>query len=232
MSIHELPRQNPGTSSHESWGLRRALSIVVVLVVVPLGVWVAGGLVTNDETLAKTLTGVWLALSGAVVLWAAWRWRPIALFVVPVFIVVAATLGGYLFFTSTVDKVVDEQVVAVDPPERDGDSAELSPVNVQVARGQFESGAHPTSGVATVIDTTSGQRVLTLTNFATDPGPDLRVYVVAAGSEGVDGAVDLGALKGNEGDQQYAVPRSADLGRVVIWCRAFSVNFGEAALRA
>jgi electron transfer DM13 len=45
---------------------------------------------------------------------------------------------------------------------------------------------------------------------------------------------DLGALKGNKGDQQYDLPQGLDLDRystVVIWCRAFSVNFARAVLR-
>jgi hypothetical protein len=36
------------------------------------------------------------------------------------------------------------------------------------------------------------------------------------------------------GDQQYEIPRGTDLERLteaVIWCRAFSVGFGAAALR-
>jgi hypothetical protein len=47
------------------------------------------------------------------------------------------------------------------------------------------------------------------------------------------GAIDLGALKGNGGDQQYELPgRAALRGRtVVIWCRAFSALFGSAPLR-
>jgi len=50
---------------------------------------------------------------------------------------------------------------------------------------------------------------------------------------GADGAVDVGALKGNRGDQQYRLPTGARLaGRsVVIWCRAFSAPFGSAVLR-
>ena len=50
---------------------------------------------------------------------------------------------------------------------------------------------------------------------------------------GASDAVDLGALKGNRGDQQYRIPSGVSLrGRaVVIWCRAFSARFGSAALR-
>jgi hypothetical protein len=60
------------------------------------------------------------------------------------------------------------------------------------------------------------------------------VYLVAgrARSEGdVDDYVDLGALKGNKGDQQYAIPGRVDVDRyatAVIWCRAFSVLFARA----
>ena len=71
----------------------------------------------------------------------------------------------------------------------------------------------------------------TLTDFETDPGPDLRVYL--ATDEGASDFADLGALKGNRGDQQYELPASLDLDRyatVLVWCRAFSVGFGQAPL--
>ena len=91
-----------------------------------------------------------------------------------------------------------------------------------------------TDGAARVIRDTDGRRYLTLTSFSTSPGPDLRVRLVRGDSPdgGAGGAVDLGGLKGNRGDQQYAIPRGVDLeGRtVVIWCRAFSAPFGSAAL--
>jgi hypothetical protein len=95
------------------------------------------------------------------------------------------------------------------------------------------AGAHPTSGTATLVRKPDGSRALTLTGFATDPGPDLRVLLVRDPSgAGVEGAVDLGKLKGNKGDQEYAVPAGGPEGAVVIWCRAFTVTFGSAALTA
>jgi hypothetical protein len=47
------------------------------------------------------------------------------------------------------------------------------------------------------------------------------------------GFVELGKLKGNEGDQNYDVPEDLDLSKyraVTIWCRRFSVNFATAPL--
>lgn len=96
--------------------------------------------------------------------------------------------------------------------------------------GDFVADAHPTTGRATLLEKPDGRRVVTLTKLATDPGPDLRVYLVPEGAEVEDG-VDLGRLKGNKGTQQYSVPEGrAAAGSVVIWCRAFSVSFGTALL--
>ena len=47
------------------------------------------------------------------------------------------------------------------------------------------------------------------------------------------GFVELGKLKGTEGDQNYDVPADLDLAKyraVTIWCRRFSVNFATAPL--
>jgi hypothetical protein len=109
----------------------------------------------------------------------------------------------------------------------------------ELASGRFHSNAHPTSGLATIYRLRDGGRVLRLTQFATSNGPDVRVYLVAAGDVQDEaaakqaGVVDLGALKGNIGDQNYDVPADLDLTKyraVSIWCRRFSVNFGAAPL--
>ena len=110
---------------------------------------------------------------------------------------------------------------------------------VKLAGGRFHTNAHKTGGLATIYRLPDGRRVLRLTEFATSNGPDVRVYLVAAGDVQSEdaakqaGFVDLGALKGNIGDQNYDVPAGLDLSRyraVSIWCRRFSVNFGAAPL--
>src|SRR2546428_95055 len=98
------------------------------------------------------------------------------------------------------------------------------------------AGEHETTGTAHVVRLAGGRRVLTLTGFSTSPGPDLRVRVApGGGTDGsADGVADLGALKGNRGDQQYELPAGLAVRgvSVLIWCRAFSALFGSATLRA
>ena len=110
---------------------------------------------------------------------------------------------------------------------------------VEIAAGSFHSNAHETKGRATIYRLDNGRRVLRLTGFKTSNGPDVRVYLVAAADVQKEdaakraGIVDLGALKGNVGDQNYDVPAGLDLSKyraVSIWCRRFSVNFGAAPL--
>jgi hypothetical protein len=110
---------------------------------------------------------------------------------------------------------------------------------VHLTSGRFHTNAHETRGLATIYRLADGRRVLRLTQFATSNGPDVRVYLVAADDVQDEAAakragfVDLGALKGNVGDQNYDVPAGLDLRRyraVSIWCRRFSVNFGAAHL--
>lgn len=105
--------------------------------------------------------------------------------------------------------------------------------------GMFHGVAHETQGTATVYRLEGGKRVLRLTDFHTSNGPDVQVYLVAAGdatdNETVTraGFVHLGALKGNQGDQNYELPADLDLDKyraVTIWCRRFGVNFGTAPL--
>jgi len=106
--------------------------------------------------------------------------------------------------------------------------------------GRFYSILHPTEGTATIFHMGNGTRILRLTSFRTSNGPDVHVYMVAA-DDAKDiatvqqaGFIDLGVLKGNIGDQNYALGNDLDLTKyraVSIWCKRFSVNFGAAALR-
>jgi hypothetical protein len=213
----------------------RLLAVPLVAIAVLVGIWVTGGLLTNDFALAMALTAVWMGVAGLACAVVAWRRPELRLPVLGTYLVVAVAVGVYLGRSQFVDDVVNERVVSVSPPVTEDAEGAAPPRNVLLAQGSFEPVAHSVRGTARVIRTPR-RRVLTLTGFEVDNGPDLRVYVVAGparSEEEVDEFTDLGALKGNKGNQQYDLPGEIDLDRshtVVIWCRAFSVNFARAPL--
>lgn len=95
--------------------------------------------------------------------------------------------------------------------------------------GDFVSLAHPTSGKAAV---SKDGLNLTFTNFKTDSGPKLLVYL-STDNNATD-YVNLGDLKGVEGDFTYTIPSETDFSKykiVNIWCVDFSVSFGVAELK-
>ena len=207
--------------------LARLAAIPLVVVVVALGVWVTGALLTNDYRASMALTAAWFGVSGLACLLIARRSRPLRVPVLAGYAVTVVVIGGYLGLTTVRDRVADETVVTAAPRAAANTNAEL-------LRGEFGSEEHHTAGVASVVRVADGRRYLTLTSFETAAGPDLRVRLVPGDTTdgGADGAVDLGALKGNRGDQQYRIPSGVRLGdhTVVVWCRAFSAPFGRARL--
>jgi hypothetical protein len=145
-------------------------------------------------------------------------------------IVVVLAVAWYLFRPELlfIDSTVHE-----DFPDASGTASAV------LARGQFHGVAHQGKGVATVHKLASGKQVLRFINFETSNGPALHVYLVAAAdaqdNDTVKNAdyIDLGALKGNKGDQNYELPADVDLSKyrsVTVWCQRFSVNFATAPL--
>ncbi|NML51589.1 DM13 domain-containing protein [Streptomyces sp. R302] len=111
-----------------------------------------------------------------------------------------------------------------------------------VAEGSFISHEHDTSGTAKVVRLADGTHTLRIEGLDTSNGPDLRIVLSdAAVVEGKAGwhvfddgrHVTLAKLKGNKGDQNYALPADVDWSQytsVSIWCDRFDVSFGAAAL--
>jgi hypothetical protein len=151
------------------------------------------------------------------------------------FLATAALCTAAFAWTSLRDKTVNEKVPVGVPASAVTKNAP-KPQNVAVASGKFKVADEGSAkGTATVIKRAAGGRVLTLTHFAVNNGPDLRVYLAPGNGKDVGDRIDLGGLKGNKGNQKYDVPASADIGRyrtVVIWCRSFTVAFARAELRA
>jgi hypothetical protein len=138
------------------------------------------------------------------------------------------------------DERVDEALpgaAAAPRPGADATAAAHSPAPLRtLSVAPFRSHEHAAEGRARVIRLADGRRYVRFERFRTSNGPVLRVYLSAAPPEGPGGAfderfVDLGALKGNLGDQNYAIPRGARLTAyrsVVVWCKRFGVPFAAA----
>jgi hypothetical protein len=189
------------------------------------------GRLTDDAGLSMGLTVAWFGLVfAAAVALALWR-RALLWPLAAGYVGVAVAAGIFVVAPTLIDKRVDERVVTGTPVSRSPRTR-----NVELAAGSFRSLAHSGTGTAAVVRLRNGQRKLTLTEFETSSGPDLRVYLSTgdpAGGDDLGEFEDLGGLKGNIGNQQYTLPAGLDLGRystVVVWCRAFSVAFTSAAL--
>jgi hypothetical protein len=156
------------------------------------------------------------------------------------------------------DKVVDEALPGTAPISTP--SASTTPPTISVAptepapavkpqpkvllTGKLISHEHRTSGQVAVIALPDGGRVLRIENLDTSDGPDLKVWLSAAAvrpdRDGWhvfdDGTYrNLGRLKGNHGNQNYAIPQDVTLDSfrsVAIWCDRFNVSFGAAALKS
>ena len=107
--------------------------------------------------------------------------------------------------------------------------------------GKLEGKIHQTSGRATIYKNKDGKEYLRLSDFTTSNGPDVHVILVRAENKALEQEivkgdlerVELGTLKGNQGDQNYDLPAAVDLNQyqaVAIYCERFHAIFGVARL--
>ena len=153
-------------------------------------------------------------------------------------IIVALVVAGVAWFLFRPERIfINRTVNEALPIETTSGSTPTT--SVTVSEGMFHGVAHETMGTATILRLLDGTHVLRLTGFETSNGPDVQVYLGKA-ADATDnetvttaGFFHVGALKGNIGDQNYALPSDLDLSEyrsVTIWCRRFGVNFGTAPL--
>ena len=91
---------------------------------------------------------------------------------------------------------------------------------------------HPASGTARVVTRSNGSKFIRFENFKTINGPNLHVYL--AKDLDADDFIDLGSIRGTEGNINYDVPVGTDLDEykyVLHWCVPFSVLFNYAELK-
>lgn len=72
-----------------------------------------------------------------------------------------------------------------------------------ILTGRFQGEAQPTSGRATIYKEAGGKEYLRLSDFNTAGGLDVHILLA---QEGAPHSIDLGPLKGNEGNENYDLP--------------------------
>jgi electron transfer DM13 len=159
---------------------------------------------------------------------------------------VALVVGGFVAFVliyfdpqaALINTTVNEPAPA--PAGSSATGAAVNPVSTApqtLAHGEFRSLEHHTSGTATLLRLADGSAVLRLENLDTSNGPDVHVTLSPTppdrGNRDYGDYLELGSLKANHGNQNYAIPAGTDVTRfrsAVIWCKRFSVGFGVAPL--
>jgi hypothetical protein len=131
-----------------------------------------------------------------------------------------------------------EAPVASRAPSSSGGSAASDPPAPPLAvsgafRGSDEF--HFGRGTARLIETAPGEYVVRLEDFEVRNGPDLYVYLSPDPAGYTKAAIELGRLKADKGNQNYAVPSGtlddpAKAASVVIWCKQFGHLFATAPL--
>jgi hypothetical protein len=102
----------------------------------------------------------------------------------------------------------------------------------RISAGPLRGIDHRASGAAALYRLSDGTAFVRLEDIDVQNGPDYVLYLVPGTDRRAPGAgVELGALKGNQGTQNYAVPAGMDSRApqtVLIWCRAFAVPVANA----
>ena len=225
-----------------------------------LGFGAAYPIVTFAAVLAVAIVLAALARRLGLIAWARRRPRATLALLVPM-LAIALPLGWYLASPLVLSASIDEPppvaaAATESAPVGPGSTAPtLSPGAVPSATTVVPSAApiaapapnarsgsfhgsddfHFGRGTARLIEVAPGSFVVRLEAFAVRNGPDLYVYLSPSGDGYAAGAIELGKLKADTGNQNYVVPAGAlddpaDAASIVIWCKQFSHLFATAPL--
>lgn len=125
--------------------------------------------------------------------------------------------------TETTESLVEDEPTTTQAPTT------AAPANVSLSGTFVNAPSYDSEGSVEVLGNGSETRVFLLNDFATDNGPDLKVYLRAANGE----FISLGDLQNNIGASNYLVPPGTDLSvynTVEIWCERFGGEFGSAPI--
>jgi Electron transfer DM13 len=148
---------------------------------------------------------------------------------------VAATPGPTPAASPSADPVQTPSTETSAAPSASLPSESPPPTPAPPIEGRFRGADdfHFARGTARLVETAPGEWVLRIEEFSVRNGPDLYVYLSPDPDGYVRRALELGTLKATDGAFNYRIPRGTDVQAVrsvVIWCKAFSVQFGAARL--
>ena len=236
----------------------RLLVIPIVAIALAGGFYVIGGQLVQGKTGFYVGSAWWLAVSAGFLLLARRR-RELLAPVLGTIAVVTIAAGAWGYVNSR-ETTVDESIATgtasaqeaqaggggggsgganAGAPSAGGGSNGPAPAeDVEVASGAVEGvSGHVGTGQAAIVELADGGSVLTFSEFDIDPGAgDVRVYLAADDPQSdtdVSDFVDLGELKGSQGDQQYEIGDDVDLKRydtAVVWCIPFPTRLAQASL--
>lgn len=113
------------------------------------------------------------------------------------------------------------------------------PGPVVLHQSQLTSPGKAGTGDVFLIELEDGSRIIRFENLDVSNGPDLRVILSRSGlvddrdAYHLDGFIDIGELKGNQGNQNYEIPDDVDLSEfatVAIFCIRFNYTFNAATI--
>ena len=113
---------------------------------------------------------------------------------------------------------------------REPDSNRSAALVLSTAFPVVDTPSHPASGTVRIVQG-ADETIVRYENYKTINGPDVRVYL-AKDLEAKE-YVDLGPLKGTEGNINYSVPKNVDVSEyryVLTWCEDFAVLFNSAEI--
>jgi len=219
------------------------------------------------QRVAAAVVGTAVAIAFAVLAWrrgwivAARRHPGRSVAVLAPALAVALPLGWYLgsplILSSSIDEPAPTAVAASARPGASGSTPPVtasprlatetpavtpsasSPAAPRELAGTFHGSDdfHFGEGTARLIETSPDTWVVRLEDFAVRNGPDLYVYLSPSADGYAPGAIEIGRLKADRGNQNYAVPAGIlddpdGVASVVIWCKQFSHLFATAPLAA
>ena len=213
--LRGIHRVNGHTNQYNQRGAAKAAILVVVLVIAAGAAWFFVSPLFIDETVDEAFPGG-LPTPGEVA-----SMEPEAR-------------------QALMDKVMAEMAAMPDKQMAEPMPEQESPVVLKSGSFRDADAVHKGSGRAKLYQLADGRQLLRLEEFKVTNGPALVVYLTrhpnpTRAADVKLGFYSLGNLKGNVGNQNYAIPADVDAseyGSVVIWCELFDVLFSPAVLNA